>query len=220
MLFRSRDEDSFDDRCMNDFKNFRTDLYFSFDKIKLFNKFILELNDRVKIKFGKLNKEKINKIIDNFDRIIYTLPVKFIIGDLPDDKKFNKDLKIYRYKISNELRKKIWFDYIYVPGDKYHFHRMSVGDITADFEFNDSDFEHTDVWSDFTDANNFLDSNFNGLAGRLMDKFMIKGQISKDITDFEKYKISKKIILLGRYAELNKRITWDMVIEKLSNLIL
>ena len=51
----------------------------------------------------------------------------------------------------------------------------------------------------------YLDSN----------QIKIKGQIYKDATADVLSKIPNNVVLLGRYAEWNKRVTWDKVLKKL-----
>jgi hypothetical protein len=163
---------------------------------------------------------EIKNIIDTHDLIIFTTPLSILSRiynfSLPEVKLDNKSLKILRYSISGNSNK-LWWDYVYVPEDIFTFHRVSKTNnpncFNLDLEVNSDNFNHNTIDQQF---NVFMNSfnNFNPTVYK-KEILHIKGHITTDIVDENLLNIPKNILLLGRFAQWNKRVTFDKILERL-----
>jgi hypothetical protein len=212
-----RDKRKFDNRCMNDALNFRTEL--SIDLKDKFDSLTDVMSNKVRgivdIEFIDFNLDIFNKAVIESDIVIYTLPLSFLSKVIGKELKSNfvaSDLNIHKYKISEMLLNKIWFNYIYIPGDEYKFHRLTVDANESMIHCEINSEENIDE-----DVDNFIIENFGKpYYTQKVGQVNIKGQITTDVDiELVQSKLPENVVLLGRFAEWNKRITWDDVVEKL-----
>lgn len=226
-------ETDFDDRCMNEPWRFRNELmlYPSNDIVDTMKNFI-EGSD-IKKFYLTVDKKLLVDIIKENDLVIYTIPFHMLAEaygielDEPDAKTKPTQLHIERFRVvSNEQN--IWCDYIYVTDAEYKFHRISkhigiMGGVYIDVEYNDHNFNIYDQIKNYEKLKQFLFNNFGSviedyskwIMNRSVQTFQIKGQIKNDLSQKALSKIPKNVMLLGRFAEMNKKVTFDKVLEKL-----
>jgi hypothetical protein len=87
-----------------------------------------------------------------------------------------------------------------------------------DVEINDSQDDYAKLHQQVVKIVNTLSGGKVGVLFNVNPSLniAIKGQIKYDLTDYQILeKIPNNVVLLGRYAEWNKRITWDKVVTKL-----
>ena len=209
-----RDVNKFDDRCMNDVWNYRTELKIDFEDgilgfiYKLTNEILSEEHCTCYLSY--LTGDKLNEIISEYDLVIYTLPLSFLLKTLGkhiDIKMDNSDLHIYKFKAEKRIRDHVWFDYIYFPHITYPFHRISKTLSGFDVEVNGS------KGGVISGVDDFFYNNFGHHINQKVELIRMPGQITTDVPDLEI--IPDNVVLLGRFAEWNKRITWDNVVESL-----
>lgn len=215
---------SFDKRCMNDPWSLRNEIKImptnKDSYVGFLGKLISELKGKMNPIVTNINSQNLIPMLDdgNYEFIIYTIPIKIYLDSVNiryDENSFtNKTLKIIKADV--EINK-IWWDYLYVIGNDYPFHRISK-DVTngfVDVEINSNNI--IDKLNLYEIIENFMDSI--DIDVECIDNSMIdlKGQITidnKSFTDVD------KIILLGRFAEWNKRITYDKVVDKIKDNII
>jgi hypothetical protein len=212
-----RDINKFDSRCMNDAFNFRTEL--SIDLLeKSLNYFIDSMVSKIqkttKIINVNFNLELFDDVVNENDIVIYTLPLSLLsdrIGKKLKAEFIASNLNIHKYGLDECVLNKIWFDYLYVPDNDYKFHRISIDESTMSL--------HAEVNSDDNidkDVEKFLNENFGSSYIGKIGNSNIKGQITTDIDIEEVEKVlPDNVVLLGRFAEWNKRIVWSDVVEKI-----
>jgi hypothetical protein len=196
----------FDERCMNDPFNFSNDrLALKLDG-DIVNLLWTKYGNHYSIKKMTVTFEKLKTLLNDYDMIIYTLPLSLlkpfnIKGD------FNiRDLFIYKFKYPAIY--KLWWDYLYVPTDEFIFHRVSRSGNELHFEV-DEDWNFDDVALNcqrFIDEVLFAHTSYVGVV-------KIKGHLLNEDVDCNA--LPKKIMLLGRYAQWNSRIRVNDVIKRL-----
>lgn len=208
-----RNMKKFDPSCMNDAYDYRTELISDIDKTQFMEKMVKVINEFCEIEFVDFSVELFDEVCKSSDVVIYTLPLPLLDSKLSVKIKPNftqSNLFIHRYEL--ESLKGIWYDYLYVPQNDYRFHRLSFNNRTntMDVEING-------------DANHLVDSDvldflLKHTDEKHFDKISvtnIKGQITEDVKwSVEKF-LPKNVLLLGRFAEWNKRIVWSDVVETL-----
>jgi hypothetical protein len=168
-----------------------------------------------------VNTDMLLKLSNEYDLIIYTIPINILLDAYKVKYEYDKikqqSLNIIRVKANTN---KIWWDYLYVP-NQYPFHRISKNssNMTLDIESN----LYSNIFNGISvnKKEDFIIENLYGLSKRLgfnfnyecTNKINIKGQITidKDFQDFN------NIFLLGRFAQWNKRITFDIVLKRIYN---
>jgi len=95
---------------------------------------------------------------------------------------------------------------------------MDIKGMVLDVEINENKEQYVETYKQ---VNKIFNSVYGGRIHVMNNSnsntaINIKGQIKFDLSDGEILnKIPKNVMLLGRYAEWNKRITWDRVIQRL-----
>ncbi len=226
-------ESDFDDRCMNEPWRFRNELMLnpSKDIIDAMKSNIKESD--IKIFYINVNKDLLRDIIKENDLVIYTIPFHLLANaygielDAADANTKPTQLHIERFKVVSD-ENNIWCDYIYVTDAEYKFHRISkhigiMGGVYIDVEYNDVNFNIYDQIKNYERLKHFMYQNFGSIIeeyskwinNRSVQTFQIKGQIKNDLSQKALNKIPKNVMLLGRFAEMNKKVTFDKVLEKL-----
>lgn len=214
-----------DRRCMNDVWSYRNDL--KIEPIGGIGTAIDILKNLLKIECYDIITnynvcpDDINIMLNKYDYIIYTIPVYILLNAFHikynKHKMSYKQLNISSSMVSNYDLRRIWWDYLYVPSAGYKFHRISKGDGCLYIETNSN--SNGKIENEYS---TFMKKHY-GIGANIDSKFSvnIKGQISVD-NDFtnEINAMTDKIVLLGRYAEWNKRITFDKVLERIYDFIL
>jgi hypothetical protein len=237
---KTRGSGDVDRKCMNDPWN-RTEPEMKID-VNL-NQFMFNLISEIKsnknINHVNINitKEHLDDFLSEDEPIIYTIPItlmKDFIGINFDLK--NQRVWIARFAYSKSSSEN--YDYIYFPDDpldSFPFHRLSINHInrTIDFEINDSTYQYiyskhssefilADLKSCINALNEFGFLNIYGLEERGISKIPIKGQIVDDVAGiFMDVYLKQKynLYLVGRYAQWNKRVTYDKAVERIMSII-
>lgn len=216
--------DGYDTRCMNEPWNYKNQL-----KIvpsigikgmmqQMIDKFMTSCTWYDK----QIDWEMMEQVINKYDLVIYTIPVHplfTLLSVKPEKELTNAKLTIHRFKLNTN--RQIWWEYMYVPQLGYPFHRLDIiqnNGINVDVEMNNV---NIDLMETFYHLNKIMKTLFHGDVviynnNKSSNIINIKGQIKYDLSDKDIIeKIPKNVMLLGRYAEWNKRITWDKVLSKL-----
>lgn len=176
----------------------------------------------ISIQIGEISEALLEKIIGDYEHIIYTIPIS-LLGDLYKFKvKFNfRSLNIIRYCVESGAWP-LWMDYIYIPEKIYRFHRVSFFKLNSqglvmDLEVNGTLDESVlgDICDDDVPA--FMDFNFprTKIIHSQNYQMVVKGHIENSESNFE---IPDNVFLLGRYAQWNSRITFDKVLDTLAQI--
>lgn len=215
----------FDTRCMNEPWHYKNQLKIvpaigikpmmrvMIDRMKHMSNFI----------DTEIDTEVLAGMIKDYDLIIYTIPVFPLFNLLnikPETELTSAKLTIHRFRVSGA--NKIWWEYLYVPHYEYPFHRLDInynGEWNMDVEINNSEIPLSQTK---IGVNKIIKTIYGKdveiYNTELSSEIKIKGQITYDLPDSEIIeKIPKNVMMLGRYAEWNKRITWDIVLKKLNN---
>ena len=214
--------DGFDTSCMNEPWHYKNQL-----KIVPQGDFIQKMvtdvfrANQYMVKKQPIDSEVLAEMINKYDLIISTFPIYPLFNLLGIDSKKQEQfesakLTIQRFQMNKH--KPFWFEYLYVPSFDYSFHRMDFKPAFIDVEINNSSDDYGELHKQVSKIVNTLSVGKIGVLHNTNPSLTIniKGQIKFDLTDYQILeKIPKNVMLLGRYAEWNKRITWDKVIHKL-----
>lgn len=210
---KTRGEGAVNTTCMNDPWNFR-------NHIKLVpnggmkgfvERMAIKTENAVKIVLGKLDSEKFRDVITRYDMVIYTLPISMLARFLNSAIKFEyNSLNIIRYEIFSG-RGQFWMDYTYVPGPEYRFHRVSIDGNTLDFEIN-GELGDEEIDESSVECGKFVFRHFNGVKAK--EKGFNTGIPGQLISPSQNLSIPKNVVLLGRFAQWDGRMTLDKVIER------
>lgn len=216
---KTRGKDSeFDERCMNNpwSKNSVTELKIIPNDPKGLEDLIgnlIRMIPESSIKYTTVDEHLLRELAGAGNKIIYTIPIFLLSKYLNTTltvKNTNKELYLERFRIDNSHADKIWWDYLYVPDKKYPFHRVSLTNTIMDFEMNNADYSIREIERFMID---YVGDFFHKLNS---SSFKIKGQIVQDVNmDNFANLLPKNILLLGRFAQFDKRVTWDKVIERM-----
>lgn len=178
-------------------------------------KFLVE--DNANIIKKKLTDEDISIIIHEYDFVIYTIPISHMVklsameGALDES---SKKLHIGIVDVPRSIMRKIWFDYMYIPSGNYATHRISKSfDNKLHFETNGENYFEGWLTEDLKQLHELLNlgnPDYKELT------IPIKGQILKSANEEVQDKLDENfpnVIRLGRYAEWDRRITFDDVIK-------
>ena len=212
---------NFDNRCMNEPWNFNNHLRIEPDVgisgvIDTMREIVEEM--AINVVIVDISSGDVLELVNRFDLVIYTIPLRImkkLIGDKIDTEiEDNKVLMIDRFSVKEEDMGKIWWDYVYVVDDRYKFHRVSKTENTIDVEMN---LEGENELLNIPDFMKFVKRHIgHNIVGDLLSTAKIKGHIGKDIeTEKLPSVFENKLVLLGRYAQMNKRITFDKVLDRL-----
>lgn len=177
----------------------------------------------ISTRYATIEAGKLKEIIRDSEYVVYTIPIDPLAELMNIKINFEyRPLNIIRYKVHSGLHR-TWWDYIYVPSEHCQFHRMSFLKL---FEANYFDLE---LNGDSKEGHikNMADGIFQVQAEILapnlkfgfdkVHQMKIKGHLtgSSDLHN----RIPKNVFLLGRYAQLNPRVTFDKVLERLFHII-
>jgi len=201
---KTRGDKKFDNRCMDD----PTNQNYPRGKIECHTgKVISELIDinesKNRIKLGAIDREDLMNIVEEYDKVIYTIPIDFLIG-----KKLKYEiLHSYKFKYDGYYP----FEYLYTPDFDVPFHRLGFDHAyhTVDVEVDGRNF-----MSELNNTFPFWAKDELGITvTELLDQTQLKGHIAEDC-NFEK-SIPENVFLLGRYAEFNKRVLFHNVVDRI-----
>lgn len=214
--------DGFDTSCMNEPWNYKNQLKIvpSGDFMRVMVDKVLTANQHM-IKRQDIDAEMLAEMINNYDLIIYTIPVYPLFSMLGIDSiKMNQyesaKLTIQRFQMNKH--NPFWWEYLYVPLFHYQFHRLDIKPPFIDVEINNSNCDYSEIHQQLSMLLRTLYFEKVSILHNTNPSLTIniKGQIKYDLTDYQILeKIPKNVLLLGRYAEWNKRVTWDKVLNKL-----
>lgn len=174
-------------------------------------------HDRIRTKIVDVDEELLERLISEYNYVIYTIPIQFLGKLLCFQAEFEyRPLNIIRYFVIDGDWP-IWMDYIYVPSDEFRFHRMSFFKIglqkVIDVETN-GQFEGDEL-DEIIDCDipSFIRRAFPSLnfAHQHNHRLSVKGQLKSDSKTFQ---IPEHIFLLGRYAQWDSRVTFDKVLGR------
>lgn len=178
------------------------------------------LQNRIHFEYQDIDSLFVQDVTRDSDFVVFTIPLK-ILGEAYGFKpKFEyKPLNITRFYITGGDWP-LWMDYIYVPSDKYVFHRISffrddshrlAMDVEVNGDTKDS-FEPFDHEVLCQDVAKFINQFFPFMEYVFSEDHLIpvKGHLQNDPAKFE---IPKNVFLLGRYAQWDSRVTFDKVLE-------
>lgn len=187
-------------------------------------KFLVENN--CNLITDEINVKKLKEIIKDYDHVIYTIPISILLElseQISKSIKYvvskNKNLHIGIVEdLPNEISNSIWYDYIYIPSNNFNAHRFSKS-FRGDFHLEVNDHNYHNGWlnEDLLELSNYLDIDLS--CGKTKEVTIpIKGQIietaSVNLTEALE-DLFPKVIRLGRYAEWNRRTTFDSVMKKI-----
>lgn len=174
-----------------------------------------------------VDENSVKNILKEYDHIIYTIPFSIFSESILNKKldlKFKK-LFIARFIVDRWVSGNIWWDYLYNISEEYSFHRISCMPIGAtdhllDLEFNNDQSNYENMLIDF--IKRYIYKNFSSVnyTPDFVGDISIKGQISNDLYR-SNIRISEiedeypNISFIGRYAEFDKKITFNKVIKKI-----
>ncbi len=214
--------DGFDTGCMNEPWNYKNQLKIvpDGDFIQSMVNDIWNANQYI-VKKQPIDSEVLAEMINKYDLIIYTIPIHPLFNLLGIDSGKQEHyesakLTIQRFQINKH--KPFWFEYLYVPSFDYSFHRMDFKPSFIDVEINDSSDDYSQLHQQVSKIVNTLSHGKVNVLHNTNPSMTIniKGQIKYDLTDYQILeKIPNNVVLLGRYAEWNKRVTWDKVVSRL-----
>lgn len=239
---KTRGEKDFDSRCMNEPWNYRVELATTFGDYDINPEIVVEslvdYTQNLTFRKGYVRASDILSLIDDkeFDKIIYTIPLGILLQsfytkyDIYFDVFYdNQKLYIDRFECTEDYNlNKVWWDYLYLPGDElFCYHRISKHKLGFDAEYNGKNKLNDLMAMDLMRVTfrNFMENEYGinkeAITFNKKNNISLKGHIKKD---FDVKKINKmldnnNILLLGRFAEWDKRITFDKVLEKLYNYI-
>lgn len=183
-----------------------------------------------------VDSKKLKEIIQDYDYVVYTAPINFLLKTLEIPFHFNySQLHISRYRVTNHISK-IWWDYAYVPLLKYFdqeipFYRLSQAKL-SDTEV------YLDVELPISFENNLKNSKWvNTLLGFFARRYLlmpearfeplglypisIKGNFNyKESISHLLSEIPENIFLLGRFAQWDRRVVLASVIQRIYKEIL
>lgn len=206
------DSEKFSNRCMNDPFNYHHSL-----AVTNFPEFI-GVPPGVKYIVKKMNLEDVVDLSLEYDFVISTIPSEYL-GMRCKWQRMN----LYFAEFYNPFSlDKIWWDYLYTPSVKIPYHRVSKNNGTLTFESYNKIYS-SDI-TDFVDYLDFLSFRINSHK-RFLDlrkeKYTIKNCVIKGhILDSEIKPPMDNVILLGRYAQADSRITLDKVVDRIVDFII
>jgi hypothetical protein len=218
---KTRPDEKFDNRCMNDPWSYEPELKLVIkDGNRINNELLVNsmIRNVTNYEIVKLTGEMIKELIKENDLVIYTLPFHILndIYGVTDLILSNKQLNLYCYKLSDTLMDKIFWDYLYVPDKVFPFHRMSFNDNGNLWVECNTAISEESMYMELVD---FFRKNYGSSGYDITDlkqHRVINGQIGTDLDDYDNFKekMPGNVFLLGRFAQWNKRITFDKDVER------
>jgi hypothetical protein len=218
------DAETFDDRCMNNPWSLRTEIKIEPLTKNKYADYLLSIiefikrDDGIRSIVATVDSKNIQHMYSEYDLIIYTIPITILLESMNIkyniEDFINQSLCIIRAEADTY---KIWWDYLYVPESGFPFHRISkIGKNNyLDFEVNNNNYKY--IYECIKRFGKKIDIDKISITNDYAIK--LKGQISID-AKISHYNIFDNIILLGRFAEWNKKITYDLVVHKILNEII
>lgn len=181
-------------------------------------KHLVEDSEEPEISFiqTRIDKDKFMELKKQYDYVIYTIPYKVCF---PVKENGMKILNVLKFTIPFDYIKvmyKFWWDYIYFPELFYFFHRIykqyKVPEICVETNI---DLNTSQTLEEVkAQVQNWFSLEYR-IDIEYDSKVSLKGHvITNKVKDYE------NVFFLGRFAEINSRITFDNVLYKMYEVIL